>query len=233
MSGDFLSRWSRLKRDGARPVRETPDRAGETAPPPGPDAAEPELPPEELARLPSLDALTPQTDLAQFLRAGVPRALRNAALRRMWSLDPAIRDFVSEAREYAWDWNVPGDVPGAGPLLPTDDVAAMVERVIAGEPARAAPGHDPADGPSGRESVVTPALPGPQAPPALELAREEAAREEAGRDEAGREEAPDAAGTGPDAPPRHAAEPAQIRPEAPENAAKRRRARRHGGAMPL
>ena len=48
----------------------------------------------------------------------------------MWSLDPAIRDYVGEAREYAYDWNVPGGVPGNGPLLPTDDVGAMLGRIF-------------------------------------------------------------------------------------------------------
>ncbi len=88
--------------------------------------------PEELAQLPSLDALTAATDLTPFLRAGVPRALRNAALRRMWSVDPAIRDFVSEAREYAYDWNTPGGVPGTGGAISAEDVRAMVEKVFGG-----------------------------------------------------------------------------------------------------
>ncbi|MBL7309634.1 DUF3306 domain-containing protein, partial [Escherichia coli] len=82
--------------------------------------------------LPSLEALTAETDLTPFLRAGIPAVLRNAALRRMWSLDPAIRDFVSEAREYAYDWNSPGGVPGLGPLLPSDDVQAMLGRLLGG-----------------------------------------------------------------------------------------------------
>jgi hypothetical protein len=63
----------------------------------------------------------------------VPEPLRNAALRRMWSLDPKIRDFVSEAREYAYDWNVPGGVPGSGPLQATaEEVARMAARIVGG-----------------------------------------------------------------------------------------------------
>ncbi|UHC15976.1 DUF3306 domain-containing protein [Methylobacterium currus] len=131
MSDGFLARWSRRKRDEARRPAEIPPVA------PAEPAAEPaeddgSLSPEELAQLPSLDALTAATDLAPFLRAGVPRALRNAALRRMWSVDPAIRDFVSEAREYAYDWNTPGGVPGTGGLIPAEEVRAMVERVFGG-----------------------------------------------------------------------------------------------------
>ncbi|MBX9757577.1 MAG: DUF3306 domain-containing protein, partial [Beijerinckiaceae bacterium] len=57
-----------------------------------------------------------QTNIADFMRKEVPAALRNAALRRAWSTDPAIRDYVNPAREYAYDWNTPGGVPGNGPL---------------------------------------------------------------------------------------------------------------------
>lgn len=127
MSSDFLSRWSRLKRQAERPTPEPP------TPEPGHAAPEPpasDLPPEELAFLPSLDDLTAQTDLTPFFRQGVPAAMRNAALRRMWSLDPAIRDYVSEAREYAYDWNVAGAVPGTGPLLPTDSVENLLSAVF-------------------------------------------------------------------------------------------------------
>jgi hypothetical protein len=84
--------------------------------------------------LPRIEDLTPETDLAPFLRNGVPSGLRNAALRRMWALDPTIRDGVGDALDYAYDWNVAGGVPGSGPLLPSDDVEAMV-RSIMGPPA--------------------------------------------------------------------------------------------------
>ncbi|GAA0282221.1 hypothetical protein LNAOJCKE_1431 [Methylorubrum aminovorans] len=155
MSGTFLSRWARRKEAvRAAELSELPVAADtaatgealaaalsdETAPPMVAEAdagSEPASAPDDLlASLPSLDDLTPETDLTAFLQAGVPTALRNAALRRMWSLDPAIRDFVSEAREYAYDWNTPGGVPGMGPLLPTDDVKAMLKRVIDGIPTK-------------------------------------------------------------------------------------------------
>ncbi|MGT2478788.1 DUF3306 domain-containing protein (plasmid) [Methylobacterium oryzae CBMB20] len=115
--------------------------AAAIAPETGPEARPPVSEPADdaVVELPSLEALTPETDLVPFLRAGVPAALRNAALRRMWSLDPAIRDFVQrEAREYAYDWNTPGGVPGLGPLLPSDDVQAMLGRLLGGA-AQAAP----------------------------------------------------------------------------------------------
>jgi hypothetical protein len=152
MSEGFLSRWTQRKlavRAAALAERGAPI-APDAAPLPEPDAEAagaafiapqtgPEvLPPEPgtavdpIVDLSSLEALTAETDLAPFLRAGVPATLRNAALRRMWSLDPAIRDFVSEAREYAYDWNSPGGVPGLGPLLPSDDVKAMLARLLGG-----------------------------------------------------------------------------------------------------
>lgn len=143
MSGeDFLSRWSRRKRE-VKQAEPTEPRAPETA-----DEAqgaaeavadagtaqtaspEPELSPEEIESLPSLDALTPETDLSVFFRKGVPQALRNAAMRRMWSLDPTIRDYVGDARDYAWNWNIPGDVPGYGPLAPTDEIYATLDQMF-------------------------------------------------------------------------------------------------------
>jgi hypothetical protein len=51
---------------------------------------------------------------------GVPEALRRQALRALWSADPAIRDFVSPALDYAYDYNAPGGAPGYGPLTDSD-----------------------------------------------------------------------------------------------------------------
>ena len=143
MSDGFLSRWARRKRDvrlGERTETPAADMQGvEAGAVPGDDVVVPEAAATEaeidlLAELPSLADLTAETDLLPFLRAGVPAALRNAALRKMWSVDPAIRDFVSEAREYAYDWNTPGGVPGLGPLLPGDDVKAMLGRLFNRDP---------------------------------------------------------------------------------------------------
>ena len=105
----------------------------------------PELSAEELVRLPDVEDLTAASDLTQFLRKGVPKALRNAALRRMWTLDPAIRDYLGEAREYAYDWNTPDGVPGSGPLLASDDVEAMVRRVIGDHETQPSPEPEAAD----------------------------------------------------------------------------------------
>ncbi|AWN47260.1 DUF3306 domain-containing protein [Methylobacterium terrae] len=174
MSDGFLARWSRRKRDEARrPPESAPEAAAPIVPGTAPAEDELSLGPEELAQLPSLDALTAATDLTPFLRVGVPRALRNAALRRMWSIDPAIRDFVSEAREYAYDWNTPGGVPGTGGAISAEDVRAMVEKVFGGgeeNPAAVSDGSDEAgDGarppsPRGREEGRVPHVGGAASP---------------------------------------------------------------------
>jgi hypothetical protein len=148
MSDDFLARWSRRKSEAKQaapaPVEEALDEApvdlepthgdGAAAGPvaqlgEAPDAPV-EITAEEIAALPPVESLSSASDLAPFLRRGVPMLLRNAALRRMWTVDPAIRDFLNDAREYAYDWNTPGGVPGLGPMSATDDVKAMVRRIF-------------------------------------------------------------------------------------------------------
>ena len=144
MNDDFLSRWSQRKQAARRGERDSP--AAPDASPENADQREaraaPALSAEELARLPKIEELTADSAITGFLRPGVPEALRNAALRRMWMLDPAIRDFVGHARDYAYDWNVPGGAPGHGPLEAGDHVLAMV-RSIMGEPPEAAPSARP------------------------------------------------------------------------------------------
>jgi hypothetical protein len=130
VSGDFLSRWSRRKIEVKR-AEESPAAQDASATPAEEAAAvSEELSAEELAALPPVESLTAESDIAGFLRKGVPQALRNAALRRAWALDPEIRDYVGDARDYAYDWNVPGGVPGTGPIDPGTDVAQMVKDVF-------------------------------------------------------------------------------------------------------
>jgi hypothetical protein len=183
---DFLSRWSRRKLEARREeeAATSPLPAQEAEAPP-PEAASdvaqdaPDLTPEEIAALPKIEEITAETDITVFLRKGVPEMLKNAALRRMWLLDPKIRDFVGDARDYAYDWNVPGGVPGNGPLLPTDDVEAMVRQVFGDKPAAPAalsqmrqPPSSPeivhkGDGESKDPSDVDAAQPGGEAAPAV------------------------------------------------------------------
>ncbi len=133
----FLARWSQRKLEAKQPEAnpaapsetETVESSGSEAPP-GEDPA-PEF---DLSALPKLEELTGSTDITAFLRRGVPEHLRNAALRKSWALDPAIRNYVNPALEYAYDWNAPGGVPGGGELDAGLDVARMVSQIM-GEPA--------------------------------------------------------------------------------------------------
>ncbi|MFX8512285.1 DUF3306 domain-containing protein, partial [Acinetobacter baumannii] len=88
------------------PALPLPDEATAPAPPAAGSATPPALE-FDPASLPPVESLTPESDLAPFLRPEVPAALRQAALRRLWSLDPTIRDFVGPA-DYAWDYNAAG-----------------------------------------------------------------------------------------------------------------------------
>jgi hypothetical protein len=144
-SDNFLSRWSRRKQ--AARSREQPEAAAtrsEPVVPPEEDAsamqAEAGLSADEIASLPSIEDLTAETDVSVFLRKGVPEPLRNAALRRMWSLDAKIREFVGDARDYAYDWNTPGGVPGFGPLPTTEEVLRMAARIVGGDTSKSESG---------------------------------------------------------------------------------------------
>jgi hypothetical protein len=121
----FLARWSRQKR-----------LAGEPKPEPAPrvEPAEPEV---DLSKLPKIEDLTADSDITAFLQKGVPVALQRLALRRMWSLDPAIRDFI-EVAENQWDFNAVGGVAGLfEEIAPDTDLTAWL--------AQAAPSLLPGD----------------------------------------------------------------------------------------
>src|SRR5215216_6636166 len=132
----FLARWSQRKQEAKQPEPKEEAPAGESvessdsSAPQGEDAT-PEF---DLTTLPKLEELTGSTDITAFLRKGVPEHLRNAALQKSWALDPAIRNYVNPALEYAYDWNTPGGVPGGGELGAGVDVARMVSQIM-GEPA--------------------------------------------------------------------------------------------------
>lgn len=123
----FLSRWSRMKQRAARPgaPAEQIECDAPTGPPrqatASPDTVPPAMdatpakeagaePPLDLEKLPRVEDMTAESDIAGFLDHRVPAALRNAALSRMWTLDPTIRDFI-EVAENQWNWNIPGGAP--------------------------------------------------------------------------------------------------------------------------
>lgn len=116
---NFLARWARRKAEVAKASEAKP--VEQAADPRPDDHVEQE--PFDLASLPSLDQLTAETDIRPFMHKLVPQDLRNAALRRVWELDASIRDYVSPATEYAWDFNVEGGAPGYGALEAGFDAA--------------------------------------------------------------------------------------------------------------
>ncbi len=156
----FLARWSQRKQEARQPERDAPvTDSGVTAGP----ATEAEAPQEfDLSSLPSLDELTAETDITAFLRKGVPEHLRNAALRRSWALDPAIRNYVNPALDYAYDWNTPGGVPGSSELGAGVDVARLVSQIMGTDETAVEPSVPPAE--SRVEKVDTPVPSGEQSP---------------------------------------------------------------------
>jgi len=116
---DFLTRWSQRK---LNPPAEKP-APEEKSPMPAVDrdaAATASTDPEfDITTLPSLESITANSDIRAFLQRGVPAALSRAALRRAWSADPAIRDFVGLS-ENSWDFNAPDSIPGFGPIGSAD-----------------------------------------------------------------------------------------------------------------
>ena len=134
-SDDFLSRWSRRKQQVAKEAASEKDQAekAEKAVAASTDTAEPAEAETEpffdLSKLPSLDSIGPQSDVSLFMQPGVPASLSRAALRRAWSADPAIRDFIGLS-ENAWDFTKTDSIAGFGPLLPTDDVKKLLANII-------------------------------------------------------------------------------------------------------
>jgi hypothetical protein len=150
----FLARWSQRKQEAKQPEpqQDAPAAAAPVVPAEPPAEAEPEL---DLSSLPKLEELTGTTDITAFLKKGVPEQLRNAALRKSWALDPAIRNYVNPALEYAYDWNTPGGVPGGGELGAGVDVARLVSQIM-GQPAVDAVSSDAS---LGNEADITSARP--------------------------------------------------------------------------
>jgi hypothetical protein len=128
-SENFLTRWSRLKRES--------DAAPETEPVPAPACPDPaasaeaavEEPPFDLASLPSLDSIGAKTDVSMFMQPGVPASLRHAALRRAWTSDPAVRDFRG-LQENDWDFTASEGVPGFGAFKSESEIRELAQRLF-------------------------------------------------------------------------------------------------------
>jgi hypothetical protein len=129
---DFLTRWSRRKRssaEGAKAVAESAPIPAEASPNSAEKVIANAEPAFDPATLPPIDSITAVSDISAFLQNGVPAELTRAALRRVWTADPAIRDFVGLA-ENAWDFTDPNAMPGFGPLESTDEVRRMIADLV-------------------------------------------------------------------------------------------------------
>jgi hypothetical protein len=138
---NFLARWSERKlqpekekqpAEEKKPpdTRNTDERSTANA---GPDVE------FDISQLPSLESITANSDIRVFLQKGVPSSLRHAALRRAWSADPAIRDFIGLS-ENSWDFNKPDELLGFGPL-DTDDIKKLAAHFF-GDPLEEDVGKD-------------------------------------------------------------------------------------------
>jgi hypothetical protein len=167
---NFLSRWSRRKLEPqdapdekkppeAKPVEAPEDAVESQAAAPGRQDPKQE-PAFDPSTLPSLDSITAGTDIRDFLKPGVPLSLSRAALRRAWTSDPAIRDFIGIA-ENQWDFTN-DSIAGFGPLDPAD-----VPRLFAqfmGSSSKKEPGAGDTDAaqPSSRENAAAASDPEPE-----------------------------------------------------------------------
>ena len=120
---NFLERWSKRKLAKGEPAAPKQDADApqtaqdDAAPSPAMETNATNAAPEvfDPASLPSIESIGADTDVTAFLRPGVPPDLTRAALRRAWSSDPAIRDFVGLV-ENGWDFNDPTAMAGFGPI---------------------------------------------------------------------------------------------------------------------
>lgn len=130
----FLARWSRRKRadnsirsasiEQNKAVILPPSQISEES------LNEVEAPEEQfdLSSLPPIESITKDSDLTAFMQKGVPDAIKNNALRAMWSADPFIRDDTGPV-DYAWDFNNPDSIPGFGELGHNTDIAQMLSEI--------------------------------------------------------------------------------------------------------
>jgi Protein of unknown function (DUF3306) len=148
----FFKRWSRRKHEAAdenaHPKKGGAEQANEPTASledanqgtPSSGAAAPPMPEFDVSSLPPIESINASSDITAFMRPGVPAALRHAALRRAWSADPAIRNFMGPTENY-WDVAGPEGVPGFGDLDPNLDIKRLVSEVF-GEPALEGDGRE-------------------------------------------------------------------------------------------
>jgi hypothetical protein len=135
---DFLRRWSRRKREAEEagtpeaaiePPRDEQIEDGQRATPAlqGDDSVA-DLGGFDPANLPSVDLIGADTDIRDFLRPGVPQDLTREALRRAWTSDPSIRDYIGPV-ENGWDFNDPNTILGFG-TIKAEEAPRLLARVF-------------------------------------------------------------------------------------------------------
>ena len=208
---NFLSRWSRRKRqaDEDKEKNETGETVAAPAPenqqgiPAAPGAApSPEF---NVESLPPIETISAETDITAFMRTGIPETLKHAALRRAWASDPVIRDFVG-LNENFWDAAGPDGIPGFGDLDPNLDVRRMVSELFGETPRQDTQPVLEADRVADSSALPTDNLPEAADPPQATLPPAE------------------------ELPQRNENAAAQIEPS--ESVPEKKISRRHGGAMP-
>jgi Protein of unknown function (DUF3306) len=140
---NFLTRWSRRKQAAEQAAEEAAKeekaahQQASTSPSKGSADAEPSAASEtpdggaefDVTKLPPIESIGAESDIRAFLAPGVPPELARAALRRTWSADPRIRDFIGLS-ENAWDFTAPDGLPGFGPLEMTDELRRQVAQMV-------------------------------------------------------------------------------------------------------
>ena len=208
---NFLSRWSRRKREAGEDKEK--NETGETVAAPAPEnqqgipAAPGAAPSPEfnVESLPPIETISAETDITAFMRTGVPETLKHAALRRAWASDPVIRDFVG-LNENFWDAAGPDGIPGFGDLDPNLDVRRMVSELFGETPRQDTQPVLEADRVADSSALPTDNLPEAADPPQATLPPAE------------------------ELPQRNENAAAQIEPS--ESVPEKKISRRHGGAMP-
>ena len=95
---EFLRRWSRRKQAARKPAKDAapakpdaPQIEPDESPAVSRDPNEPSESPaavDEAPDLPDIDSLTAESDFTPFMKPGVPEALKNRALRKLWRINP-------------------------------------------------------------------------------------------------------------------------------------------------
>lgn len=183
---NFLERWSRRKQQASVEPAQAPaakdekEEASAAAPAMPVEPSEPKPAAFDIAELPSIESIGADTDVRGFLQPGVPPELTRAALRRAWSSDPAIRDFVGLV-ENGWDFNDPNAMHGFGPITPEEVARLLTQSVTlteppaAPEPAQVAAIEDKSAGESAPPVGEAPAAPAVAPAPAQSAPSEEPA----------------------------------------------------------